>query len=187
MIVEHSFVTTLDPADAFALAEELLTPLRFVPEGSPESRGTHNSPSLRLSVSSSLPQDSSLIAHRSSLSSASRSWRRGAATPGKARGQGDIPTRVRMDFDRGRVVVAASVEARGMDAPRNPKLLAVGITLALERALALGHPLAEARADCDRYHTRMAGRDFFRNAFLITSLAIAVAMIVALIAVSASR
>ncbi len=156
MIVEHSFVTTLDPADAFALAEELLTPLRFRPEADAEG-------------------------------SPSRSWRRGAATPGKARGQGDIPTRVRMDFDRGRVVVAASVESRGMDAPRNPKLLAVGITLALERALAHGHPLAEARADCDRYHTRMAGRDFFRNAFLITSLALAIAMIIALIAVSASR
>lgn len=210
MIVEHTFITTLDPDRAFALAEELLGPLRFQPEPAPHAHqnghahapsgpghgavnGTANgaaSPGVPYPTDAGSPQVSVAAPPTTAATipaPASRSWKRGARRPGRANGQGDIPTRVRMDFDRGRVVVAASVDAPGMDTPRLPKLLAVGITLALERILAHGHTTADARADCERYSRGMVRRDQVRNAILLSLIGLVVATIAALIAFAPFR
>lgn len=132
MIVEHTFVTTLDAERAFALASELLAPLRFRSE----------------------PADKP----------GARQWRRGARSARKSRGLSDMPSRVRMEFDRGRVVVAAALEHPGARAPALPAKLAVGLTVALERALAGRAALSAARADCVKLDAILIARDWWRDA-----------------------
>ncbi len=184
MIVEHSFVTTLDRDRAFSVADELLGTLRFTPESAPASTGPTVAElrAARSDITSALRFDGGPT-HRQTT----RAWRRGAKRPSGARGQNDLPTRVRMDFDRGRVVVAASVDAPGMDTPKLPRLLAVGVTLALESALCKGAAIPDARAECDRYQTSMASRDRLRTIVIFSLIGLVIASLASLIVFSPFR
>ncbi|MBX3317553.1 MAG: hypothetical protein KF902_11920 [Phycisphaeraceae bacterium] len=83
MIIEHTFVTTLDPDDAFAGADQYLGPLGFERpmEGIDTSSPDHGF----------------------------REWTRGKDNPAKAKVPTQLPQRLRMDFDRGRVTMAYAV------------------------------------------------------------------------------
>lgn len=83
MIVEHTFVTTLDHDDAFACADQFLVPLgfqRFMEETDAAAQAR-----------------------------AFREWKRGKENPAKAKVPTELPQRMRMDFDRGRVTLAYAV------------------------------------------------------------------------------
>jgi hypothetical protein len=99
------------------------------------------------------------LAFRCESSSGSlRAWRRGQAEETRARQLDDLPQTLRMEFDRGRVAVAAAVDL-GRRTHTLPPQLMVALTLALERALVLGHPIATASEDVTRIHTSIQRRD----------------------------
>lgn len=78
MIVEHTFVTTLEARDAFALANDALGHKGF-------------------SIADGVP-------------SRSQQWRRGKKTTNRSRGVLKLPQSLRMEFDRGRINLAACIE-----------------------------------------------------------------------------
>jgi hypothetical protein len=99
-----------------------------------------------------------LAFRRSTEPGAGRAWCRGHDAANRAHYLNDLPQRVRMDFDRGHVAVAAAVDM-GNRRHELPQQLMVALTLALERALALAQPMTQAREDVDRIHARILKRD----------------------------
>ncbi len=85
-MIEHSFVTTLPPEQAMGMASAFLTRGGFVAEadGAFDLAGGGRWTTLQL--------------------------RRGRKTTARARGPIDSPQRVRLEWDRGRVTVAASID-----------------------------------------------------------------------------
>lgn len=86
MIVEHTFVTTLDDTEAFHATDQLLVPLGFAPV--PAARAPDAPPA------------------------PCREWLRGVANPRKAKRPTQFPQRLRLDFDRGRVTLAYAITGR---------------------------------------------------------------------------
>jgi hypothetical protein len=87
-------------------------------------------------------------------SALAREWRRGGTTARRARGLSDLPQRIRLEFDRGRVSVAGSVELRRKQ-QRSPRDAMVAITVALERLLADNQPPDTAAADARASQARL--------------------------------
>lgn len=84
MVIEHVFVTTLDAPDALRLASEFLTANGFAVQG----------------------QGGFQLGGWTSLEVA-----RGKANAGRARNIEELPQRVKVEWDRGRVTVAAYIQA----------------------------------------------------------------------------
>jgi hypothetical protein len=75
----------------------------------------------------------------------SAEWSRGKPTARKARRLSELPQRVRLEFDRGRVALACSVEFKGKP-KKNIRELMIAHAVALEDLLAGLKPPEEARA-----------------------------------------
>lgn len=121
MLVEHSFVTTLEKEDALRVAAEFLRVLGFSDPVRTESR---------------------LLA------------RRGLAKPKGNVSFIDLPQTVELEFDRGRVAVAASLQEYGKvhDAQRQ---LVIGVVRGLESLLVRFVDPTDARALHDEAFQRV--------------------------------
>ena len=143
MIVEHVFITTLDGPDALGLAWEFLAYGGFSGFVDP--------------TAGSRPQNSLDV-------------RRGRESAGKARSIDELPQRVRVDWDRGRVTVAASIEyfqqgsfstgSRNEPPAHSPKIrphieLMHAVVGGLEAVLANRMPLDEARRHWSELEARL--------------------------------
>jgi hypothetical protein len=103
------------------------------------------------------------------LGETSREWRRGRPTAARARGLSDLPQRIRIDFDRGRVSVAGSLEVRHQRQLRAGEPL-VAITVALENLLARGQPFQTSVADAAAKQAKIARIDRRHQIILWTCL-----------------
>jgi hypothetical protein len=113
-----------------------------------------------------------------------REWKRGKEDAERATRLNDFPQQVRMDFDRGRVAIAASVD-QGRRPHKLPPLLMVALTLAAERALVLRQPTPEASEDVLRLQEKITRRDRrVRIAFVLTIVTILGLFAAAIIAAS---
>jgi hypothetical protein len=143
VVIEHVFVTTLEPTDALRRAAEFLA-----------SGGFESTTSQAFSLDSAWT---------------SLQMRRGRKKAASARTISQLPQNVRLDFDRGRVTVALSIAANAvwggrsffaitstMDTPENPKKmklhaeLLTAIATGLEQSLAGQQPIELARAQWDQ-------------------------------------
>ncbi|MEW6249264.1 MAG: hypothetical protein AB1716_01340 [Planctomycetota bacterium] len=124
MIVEHTFITTLEPGECERLATGLLEACGF---------------------------------RRDSAAQGGLEFRRGAKSPEKA-GRPDLaPQTVRVEYDRGRVVVAASLTPARKPSPEQRDLL-LTVAGALEAVLAQGRAVDEAQEPWLAVHQRIAAR-----------------------------
>ncbi len=172
MVVEHTFVTTLGLDAAMEQAWRLLTARGFATGTTGAPRASH----LEL--------------------------RRGTAKAAQAKSVSELPQVVRMDFDRGRVTVAVSIEASatwggasswGGVSERSQKMtlharLLTAIANALEGFVARNLPAAEATAEWDDVERDVAdaAQDIARRKrrrliILLSVLAMIVAGLVALV------
>lgn len=74
-----------------------------------------------------------------------REWTRGLTTAKNNVRVSDLPQRVRMEFDRGRVMLAASIEERHREKTKLHEALLLGVAGAVEARLA-GQSLEQSRA-----------------------------------------
>jgi hypothetical protein len=133
VVIEHVFVTTLEAPDALRLASEFLTSGGFLVQGQPGFQ----------------------LGGWTSLEVA-----RGKSNAARARSIEDLPQRVKVEWDRGRVTVAAYIQAyqraflsvgSGVELPaHSPKVrlhaqLMTAIAQGLELLLAYQRPPYEAR------------------------------------------
>jgi hypothetical protein len=87
MVVEHTFITTIEGHDALRMAWELLVSRGFAPLPPPEAaQRPHSANAVEL--------------------------RRGRENPDRAKSVVELPQFVRVEWDRGRVTVAASIAPR---------------------------------------------------------------------------
>ena len=138
MVIEHTFVTTLDAAETTQRARELLTSRGFRPRSSTGGAETGSGSHLE--------------------------FYRGTTAAKSAKSVSELPQVVRMDLDRGRVTVAISIEASatwggasgwGGPSERPQKMtlhtrLLTAIANALEAVLARGLEAPEATAEWDK-------------------------------------
>jgi hypothetical protein len=110
MVVEHTFITTLEPEQAMQTALNFLQERGFVSDG-PSGFRFANDAWTSLKV------------------------RRGKTTVRAAMNAVELPQTVRLEWDRGRVVVAASMDVPAKQLPAHQSLL-VNIATALEELLA---------------------------------------------------
>jgi hypothetical protein len=110
-----------------------------------------------------------------------REWSRGKKHARQTDTMTQLPQRVRMDFDRGRVSVAGSVELRHKRQLEARDTM-VAITVALEQLLAHGQPMAAAAADALAKQAWIARMDWRRRmtwlAVLLTPIALVIAICV---------
>jgi len=146
MVVEHTFITTLPEPDALRMAWELL-----------HSRGFTPLPAAELAAR---PPASNAV-----------ELRRGRPNPDRARSIVELPQFVRVEWDRGRVVVAASITPRTwmnrqytpgtiMTKPINARQpdqenLLMAVIWALEQLLAHRRPPAECVAGLDQLQAQL--------------------------------
>jgi hypothetical protein len=183
MVIEHSFVTTLPETPALERVSVFL-----------QNRGF------------SSPQPPVLTSGNSVLE-----MHRGQTNPARARNVSELPQAIRLEFDRGRINVAASItpnavwggrsfthtelDARRRDTadPRRLKLhtdLLMGIVLGLESLLAQQLPEETAVQQwlaAEQQITLAAQRRKRRNVIILTLLLLFIFAIVGLVAYSASR
>jgi hypothetical protein len=110
MVVEHTFITTLEAEPTMRAALAFLQQFGFVP-GGPGGFRLANDPWTSLNV------------------------RRGKSSVSKAANAVELPQTVRLEWDRGRVTVAAAMELPNKQLPIHQSML-INITLALEEILA---------------------------------------------------
>jgi hypothetical protein len=129
MIVEHAFITTKEEAEVEATARDLLSMLGFSPAVTPE--GT---------------------ADRLEFSRGRRHARQAIYNLERQ------PQRVRIEFDRGKVTVAASIEPHGKPHDLHRELL---LTLAtfIEARVAAGADPTPLRERWDDLHGRIRGHN----------------------------
>src|SRR5688572_28685465 len=126
MLVEHSFVTTMDREPAFRAVELSLSSIGFQRIEAP-------------------PQTLEL--------------RRGRDKP-HANGVGTLPQAVRVDFDRGRVVVAASIQEHRKPTPRHRDLMlavvrTVQLALSPDVSSTHGPTLQDVDAEISAYDRKL--------------------------------
>ena len=80
--------------------------------------------------------------------------RRGVAKASKAKKISDLPQEIRLEFDRGRVNLAASLEEFRKSGELHRDLL-LALALMLERAVGNGMALEQAGCDWEDVHTRI--------------------------------
>jgi hypothetical protein len=156
MIVEHAFITTRDGAEVQASARDLLSMLGFSPTGpSGPARPDH------LDLSRGRRHARQAV-YRLELQ----------------------PQRVRIEFDRGRVTVAASIEPHGRPDNLHRELLVMLATLIEERVVGGADP-AELRARWEELHARIQGynrkkrlpRDIILALLILFFVAVVVAVV----------
>jgi hypothetical protein len=120
MLVENIFITTLDAGPTLDAANEYLTALGFQ------------------SAPSSEPQPPANTAQ----------WSRGLKKLKHYVRISDLPQRARVDFDRGRVTFAISVEERGKEKPALHEGMLMSIATGIEQYIG-GKPMTDALAVVD--------------------------------------
>ena len=178
MVVEHTFITTLEGHDALRMSWELLVSRGFVPLPPPEA-------ALR-------PQSPNAV-----------ELRRGRENPDRARSVVELPQFVRVEWDRGRVTVAASIIPRtawgrqyspgaivskSMNArePDQENLL-LALVASLEMLLAHRRTPAECVVGLDQIQdhlTRLGRRKRTRNWLILLGVVVAIVAVVVLGAMS---
>ena len=159
MIVEHAFITTRDSAEVQASAGDLLSMLGFSPT-------SHSGPEP--------PEHLDL----------SRGRRHARQAVYRLEMQ---PQRVRIEFDRGRVTVAASIEPHGRPHDLHRELLVLLATL-IEERVARGADRAELRVRWEDLHDRIQGynrkkrlpRDIILALLILFFVAVVVAVVLSL-------
>jgi hypothetical protein len=91
-----------------------------------------------------------------------------------------LPRQIRLEFDRGRITAAASIEPRGK-AINMYKDMLLAIVTGLERKLALGEPDESAATDWTRLMHQLEARRRRDQRFKLIALAISGAVILTLI------
>lgn len=158
MVIEHSVVTTLEAAHAIEACARLLTPLGFKPV-TPEPAGPAPSHAAR---DPDLPPIESA------------EWSRGVRRQSFRMGVGNVAQHVRVDFDRGRLSIAASIATPG----RPPKRLR---ELHLELADALGRAAQGIQTPADAGARAAALNDAIRKRDRIGCIAVLVLVLVPLV------
>ncbi len=163
MVVEHTFVTTLPPTQAMHAASEFLAARGFTSDAGPRAFAVGDGPAAVWDQ---------LQVHRGRPPLAARN----------ARHLLQLPQQVRLEWDRGRVTVAASIADRFKKADR--VALLTGIANGLDRLLAQGQPGEVAGAEWAAVEQRVnAGR---RRLNVILATVLSVLLLVALAAVAVS-
>lgn len=171
MVVEHSFVTTLEAEPALATAAELLQLRGFT----------------RAALVQGAP------------GSAPFEMRRGKKAASSARSVSQLPQTVRLYWDRGRVTIALSIEANSVwggqsswgatvEKPEKMQMhadLLSGIAVALEQVLAHAQPHQVATAQWDRAETEIAAaaKRRNRNVFIMVGVFLVIVTALATLAV----
>jgi hypothetical protein len=126
VLVEHTFVTTLDKDETFRAAELFLEDLGFVRQDTEGEGGL--------------------------------AFRGGKSHPGYARTLRDHPRRLHIEFDRGRVSVAASIQLEGNRRKPLATDLLFAVANRLEKVLTQQRCATEARAEWDHVCEQIAAR-----------------------------
>jgi hypothetical protein len=151
MIVEHTFVSTLEVAACEQRTRDLLQACGFREEAA---------------------------------TSGGLEFRRGAKSPNKARRPDDVPQSVRVEFDRGRVVFAASLTPLRRPLPEQKDVLLL-IANTLESFLTQNLELAEVLrpwiALSDRIANQQRRRKRIQHTFVAALLLLLVALVVLLV------
>lgn len=163
MVIEHTFVTTLEAGDAMRLAADFLSRHGFVTDG-------------QNAFQIGQTEWTSLEMHR------------GKTSIRRCAGVIERPQKVRVDFDRGRIVVAAMIESRrrsfwtgvgGELTATSPKgkpyaELLTTIVTGLEQLLSQQQPLAEVTPTWDHLDLQLIDltRGARRRSRIILSIAI---------------
>lgn len=176
MVVEHSFVTTLPESAAFERACSFLQARGFTPIQSPVV----------------------------SPSTAPLEFRRGKTNPARARSVSELPQTVRVEFDRGRVSIAASItpsahwggssftqnelttKQADITNPKRMKLhtdMLMGVVLGLEALIGRGvseESAAQLWLVAERQIALAAHRRKRRNAIVLAGLVVFISAIIGL-------
>jgi hypothetical protein len=113
-------------------------------------------------------------------SPASREWSRGRRDARQTGFMSNLPQRLRINFDRGRISVAGSVELRNKKQLEARDTM-VAITVALEHLLAHGQSLATSAADVLAKQAWIARMDRRRKYVILGMVAIPSALLTAAI------
>ncbi len=150
MLVEHSFITTIDQADALNKASMMLVELGFTPE---------------------MQSDARIV-----------SFRRGALNARQTKKMHQSPQRVMVEFDRGRISFAATMEEVPQFRKHRRVLESCLVALAtlLEKCLA-GCVLGEVRGEWDAIHVEMARQDKSRRRLIIVVWSIIAVILIGVI------
>lgn len=147
MIVEHSFVTTLEQDVAMQAMHDLLTPLGF--------------------ASAPVPKD---VFHLD--------WSRGASEPYKSSFVLKRPQRVRAEFDRGRMTIAASARTARNAEEKLFEPLMLALATAAEAHVGKGEPIESALVPVRAANEVLRRKDRRRMILIIILLALPVMLIV---------
>jgi hypothetical protein len=131
VVVEHVFVSVLPVEEVLLRADEMLSSLGFIGPLDPAH------------FDATQP-----AAQRPASTTTVRDWKRGCDKLKKAKSISDLPQRARLEFDRGRVALALSVETP----PRSDKLHAemlLSIARSLELRLSKDASVTDSLAPAD--------------------------------------
>lgn len=142
MVIEHTVVTTLQAAQALDACAQILTPLGFKP-ATPEPAGDDQG---RPARDPGLPPIES------------GEWARGVNRQSFRMGTLNTAQRIRVDFDRGRVSIAASIATPGRP-PKRLRELHIELADALGRAAQGLQTPAEAGANAAALDGAIRKRD----------------------------
>lgn len=143
MIAEHTFVTTLPAPDAFAGADRYLTLLGFAADQPAHTDGPDTA----------------------AAPAASPTWSRGPRKPTYSPLFRKLQMSTRIDFDRGRITAALSIQhPRKVHPFARP--FALDLLAGLERALTSAIPIEEASRPALQDADRARRRDFRRRVII---------------------
>ena len=128
MLAEHTFITTREQSDAIQTAQAYLHALGY--RRAVVERGPDAAVAVTMTRGRPKPNTSNMA---------------------------ELPQRVTIHFDRGRVMVAAAIHERGKVMPLHRELV-LAVASSIEQVLAHDVPFDEARAPFDRVIARMAHR-----------------------------
>jgi hypothetical protein len=148
MIVEHTFVTTHDAQDALDLSGDLLARLEFgASEAVAQAEPDHHW----------------------------REWRRGAKHE-RTRYLCRKPTRIRLEFDRGRITAGIAINVQD-NLSKHFRKFGLAIASGLEAHLVSGEPAESALKAAVAEHARLRRKDRNTNIALMTVLTMVLGMV----------
>jgi hypothetical protein len=164
VVVEHIFITTLPHEEAFTRADETLASLGFIGPLDPSL------------------YDASQPAVRTAPSVITRDWKRGHKKAKRNAKHSDLPQHARVEFDRGRITLALSVEIPFKQDKLHSEML-VSIAKSLELRLSKDASVTDSLTPADAIQAiidKKARRATIGRAIAISFLVLFVLGIVAL-------
>lgn len=111
-------------------------------------------------------------------------WR-GLPNPARAKNPNQLPQKVRVEFDRGRVIVAALIEERNRKFGRFSADMMTALASCLEGMLCEGRSLQEVRAPWDEVQIRIANLVARQKRSNLIAIVILIGIILAIVGVAA--